>query len=169
MGGIQTKKLSKLRSNAGDKVTGVDAEKALDAVFGNNYRIRLDHSVLDDHGVFYPQALYNDLVFQLTLASASQFLKGSDASKLVYKLINIQLEYGTIRSNTLGKEATSVYNSSKEFAYDHIMREEVMTFAKSTDSWLNIRLNPQRRALNGILLLFIEPYARRRPSLGKIH
>lgn len=44
-----------------------------------------------------------------------------------------------------------------------------MTFAKSTDSWLNIRLNPQRRALNGILLLFIEPYARRRPSLGKIH
>ena len=123
MGGIQTKKLSKLRSNAGDKVTGVDAEKALDAVFGNNDRIRLDHSVLDDHGVFYPQALYNDLVFQLTLASASQFLKGSDASKLVYKLINIQLEYGTIRSNTLGKEATSVYNSSKEFAYDHIMRK----------------------------------------------
>ena len=169
MGGIQTKKLSKLRSNAGDKVTGVDAEKALDAVFGNNDRIRLDHSVLDDHGVFYPQALYNDLVFQLTLASASQFLKGSDASKLVYKLINIQLEYGTIRSNTLGKEATSVYNSSKEFAYDHIMREEVMTFAKSTDSWLNIRLNPQRRALKGILLLFIEPYARWRPSLGKIH
>ena len=51
MGGIQTKKLSKLRSNAGDKVTGVDAEKALDAVFGNNYRIRLDHSILDDHGV----------------------------------------------------------------------------------------------------------------------
>ena len=40
--GIQTEK-RKIRSNAGDKATVVDAEKALDAVFDNNYRIRLDH------------------------------------------------------------------------------------------------------------------------------
>ena len=52
----------------------------------NNYCIQLDHSILDNHGVFYQQALYNDLVFELTLASASQVVKGSGASKLVYKL-----------------------------------------------------------------------------------
>ena len=85
----------------------MDAEKALDAIFDNNYRIRLDHFILDDHGVFYPQALFNDLVFEQTLASASQVVKGSDASKLVYKLINIKLECGNIRSNTLEKEATA--------------------------------------------------------------
>ena len=91
----------------------MDAEKALDAVFDINYRIRLDHSILDDHGVFYPQALYNDLVFEETLASASQVVKGSDTSKLVYKLLNIKLECGNIRSNTLGKEATSVHKAAR--------------------------------------------------------
>ena len=67
------------------------------------------------------------------------------------------MEYETIRIKTLADEATSVYNSGKEFAYDH-MREEVVTLAKSTDSRLNIRGKAQRRALMGILLLFIEPY-----------
>ena len=50
--GIQTEKI---RSNAGDKATtSVDAEKALDAVFGTHFCIRLDHPIPDDHGVFYP-------------------------------------------------------------------------------------------------------------------
>ena len=53
--GTRFEKLCKIRSNARDKETSkVDAEKALDADFGNNYRIRLDYSILDDHGVFYP-------------------------------------------------------------------------------------------------------------------
>lgn len=39
------------------------------------------------------------------------------------------------------------------------MREEVVTFAKATDSRLNIKVNPQRWSLKGILLLFIEPYS----------
>ena len=54
----------------------------------------------------------------------------------------------------------------KEFSYDHIMRE-VVTFAKSTDSRINIRMIPQRRALKGILLLFIEPYATAAQDLEK--
>ena len=37
-------------------------------------------------------------------------------------------------------------------------REEVVSFAKGTDARLNIRVNPQRRSLKAILLLFIEPY-----------
>ena len=65
------------------------------AFTNKKYRINLDHQILTDHGVFYPQALYNDLIFELTLALANQVVKGSDkgSSKLVYKLINIQLEY----------------------------------------------------------------------------
>ena len=31
-----------------------------------------------------------------------------------------------------------MHNSGKEFSYDRIMREEVVTFAKSTDSQLKI-------------------------------
>ena len=157
--GIQSEDLNKIRSNVGDKKTSsVAAEKKLNGIYGSKYRIRLDHQILNDHGTFYPQALYNDLVFELVLAPASQVVRGSDPSDLKYKLTNIQLEYEMIRSKTLADEAFSAYSSGKEFAYDHIQRLEVVTFAKGTDTRLNLRVNPQRRSLKGILLLFVEPY-----------
>ena len=157
--GIQSEDLNKIRSNAGEeKTSGVAAENKLNGIYGTKYRIRLDHQILNDHGTFYPQALFNDLVFELTLAPASQVVRGSDPSKLKYKLTNIQLEYEMIRSKTLADEALSAYTSGKEFAYDHIQRDEVVMFAKGTDTRLNLRVNPQRRSLKGILLLFVEPY-----------
>ena len=89
-----------------------------------------------------------------------QLVKGSDESKLNYRLTlpNIQLEYEMIRSKALADEADRVYKSGKEFAYDHVMREEVVTFKKDADQRLNIRVNPQRLSLKATLLLFIEPY-----------
>jgi len=157
--GIQSEDLNKIRSISGDKKkSSVDAENKLSDIYGTKVRIQLDHQILTDHGVFYPQALFNYLVFELKLAPSSQVVKGSDPSKLKYKLTNIQLEYEMIRSNTLADEARSVYSSGKEFAYDHIQRAEVVTFAKGTDTRLNLRVNPQRRSLKAILLLFVEPY-----------
>ena len=148
--GIQSLDLCKIRSGAGDKKTsGVDEENKLNGVYGTKYRINLDHPILTDHGVFYPQALYNDLVFELTLAPAGQVVNGSDASKLGYKLENIQLEYEVIRSKTLADEALSTYSSGKEFAYDLVMRERVVPITRGSDT---------RRSLKGILLLFINPY-----------
>ena len=136
----------------------MDAETKLESIYKNKYRIHLDHQILTDHGVFYPQALYNDLRFELTLAPASQVVRGSDPSKLVYKLENIQLEYETIRSKQLADEATSTYTSGKEFAYDLVMRDRVVPVNKGADTRLTFRVNPQRRSLKGILLLFINPY-----------
>ena len=157
--GIQSDDLNKIRSGAGDKKTsGVDAENKLNAVYGTKYRINLDHSILTDHGVFYPQALYNDLVFDLTLAPPHQVVKGPDASKLVYKLENIQLEYEVILSKDLAAEALSTYKNGKEFAYDLVMREIVVPITRGSDTRLNLRINPQRRSLKGILLLFINPF-----------
>ena len=147
--GIQSEDLNKIRSGSSDKKTSsVDAENKLKAVYRDKYRIRLDHHILADHGVFYPQALYSDLFFELTLAPVSQVVKGTDPTRLVYKLQNIQLEYEMIRSTTLADEATSAYLSGKEFAYDHVMREKIVKFAKGTDARLNIRVNPERRSLS---------------------
>ena len=74
--GIQSEDLCKIRSGAGDKKTsGVDAENKLNAIFGAKYRINLDHQILTDHGVFYTQALFNDLVFELTLAKAEHVVR----------------------------------------------------------------------------------------------
>ena len=96
--GIQSLDLCKIRSDTSDKRTsGVDAENTLNAVYGTKYRINLDHPILTDHGVFYPQALYNDVTFELTLAPAGQVVNGTDEHKLGYKLENIQLEYEVSR------------------------------------------------------------------------
>ena len=43
-----------------------------------------------------------------------------------------------IHSQTLADEARRVYTSGKEFAYDHIQRGEVVTFAKGNDTRLNL-------------------------------
>ena len=83
------------------------------------YKINLDHQILTDHGAFYPQALYNDLTFELTLAPAAQVVRCSDTTKLVYKLKNIQLEYEVIRSKSLAHDAASTYSYGKEFACEN--------------------------------------------------
>jgi len=101
-------------------------KKKLNEIYGTKYCISLNHQIVFDHGVFYPQALYNDLVFELTLAPASQVVKGSDPSKLKYKLTNIQPEYGMIRNHTLADKTRSVYSSGKEFAYDHMTCAKVV-------------------------------------------
>ena len=121
--GIQGEDLCKIRSDSGDKKTsGVGAETKLNEVYGKKYRINLDHQILTDHGIFYPQALYTDLVFEVTLAPASQVVKGSDPTKVKYKLTNIQLEYEMIHSKMLAEEAMRVYDIGKEFYYDHVNR-----------------------------------------------
>ena len=176
--GIQTTKLNKIRSDAGDKATsGVDTENAIESVYKNKYKINLDHQILTDHGVFYPQALYNDLTFKLTLAPASQVVRGSDTTKLVYKLKNIQLEYEVIRSKSLADDTTSTYSYGKEFACHYVIREQVVDVNRSTEGRLNIRVNLQRRSLKGLLLLFIVPYAAGardsehylNPAITKVH
>ena len=158
--GIQSEDLCKIRSNSGDKKTsGVNAEKKLNEVYGNKYLINLDHQILTDHGVFYPRALYSDLVFEVTLAPASQVVRGSDPTKLKYKLRNIKLEYDMIQSKHLAEEATSIYTSGKVFLYDHVVRDKVIPIDRGTAMRINVKVNAQRRSLKGILLLFMESYA----------
>jgi len=158
--GIQSENLNKIRCNAADKPNSrVATETKLNENFGTKYVIWLDHEILTDHGVFYPQELYNDLVFELTLAGAGQVVKGSDPAKVKYKLTSIQLEYEMIHSKQLAEEANSEYSSGKEFLYDHVHLEKTIPFAKGSDSRLNIKVNAQRRSLKAILLFFTEPYA----------
>ena len=57
-----------------------------------------------------------------------------------------------------------VYYSGKEFAY--IMREEVVTFLKKTDSPLNIKVNPERRSVKAYFYSFSSP-TKLPPDTGK--
>ena len=134
-------------------------KKKLNALCGAKYRINLDHQIMTDHGVFYPHALYNDLVFEVTLAPASQVVRGSDQTKLKYRLEKIQLQYEMIHSEALAEIAAGIYTSGKEFLYDHVHRDEVISIDRGTEKRLTVKVNAQRRSLKGILLLFIEPYS----------
>ena len=113
--GIQSEDLAKIRCNAGDKkTTGVDKEKKLNGIYGNKYRIPIDHEILKDDGIFFPRALSDELVFKISLAPASNVVKGSDATKLCYELTNIQLEYEVVHSKNLADEAGSNYKNGKK-------------------------------------------------------
>ena len=69
--GIQSEDLSKITCGSGDKKTsGVAEEIKLNDVYGKRYRIPIDHDILDDHGVFFPRALSDELVFEMRLAPA---------------------------------------------------------------------------------------------------
>lgn len=49
---IQSEGLSKIRYKSGDKKTsGVDKENKLNDVYGNKFRIPLDHGIIKDHAV----------------------------------------------------------------------------------------------------------------------
>jgi len=77
----------------------------------------------------------------VTLALASQLVKGSDPTELKYKLTNIQLDYEMIRSQTLAEELQSIYTSGKEFAYDRVHRLKMVSFVEGTDTRVNIKVN----------------------------
>ena len=141
------------------KPRGVAAENKLNQIYGKKYELNLDHQILTGHGIFYPQALFNDLKFQITLAQAAQVVRGSDATKLKYRLANIELQYEIIESQTLAAEAESVLSSGKEFAYDHVMEADLIPIDRGSDKNFSIKLHDQRRSLKAILLLFVEGYA----------
>ena len=76
---FQSEDISKIRCGSGDKKTsGVAREIKLNDVYGNRYRILIDHNILDDHGAFFPRALSDELVFEMRLAPAESVVKGSE-------------------------------------------------------------------------------------------
>ncbi|PFX27083.1 hypothetical protein AWC38_SpisGene8244 [Stylophora pistillata] len=157
--GIQSEDLSKIRCNAGDKKTsGVNNENKLNEVYRNIYRIPLDHDILKDHGVFFPRALSDELLFELRLAPADSVVKGSDSTKLYYKLTNIQLEYEVIHSQKLADEALSNYKNGKRFMYEHITHLKTISIDKGSDTIINESINVPRRSMKGLLLLFYGTY-----------
>ena len=167
--GIQSEALCKIRSNAGDKGSGAK-EITLNSVYGKKYRILLgEHEILKNHGVFYPRALADELVFELMLSPANVVVKGSDANDLAYELTNIQLEYEALHVLGLAKETRSTYLNGKAFMYDHVTHHKTITINHGSDTIINESINIPRRSMKGLLLLFCEDPRRRRKRLGKIH
>ena len=126
-------------------------------VYGNKYRISLDHEILKDHGAFYPRVLDDELVFELRLAPASNVVLGTDPADLEYEINNLRLEYEVIHNNELADEAKLNYLNGKRYMYEHVTHNKTISFAAGTTSIINESINIPRRSMKGILL-FYQPY-----------
>ena len=149
--------MRKLRTNAGDKETSDAKEVALTAVHNTKYCIPLDHSILSEHGAFYPKALPHPLTFEITLASVPDIVVYSDTVKIPnYSITNLELEYQWISSEYLAREALSAYQVGKGFFYENVILHKTFTISKANESVINEQINLPGRSMTGILCLFTE-------------
>ena len=127
--GISSLNIRKIRTKAGDMKTQDTKEVVLANVHGTKYRIPLKHPILNDHGVFYPKALENHLIFELTLAPIANILIYSDTTKAPsYSIKNLELEYSSISSEYLAREAQAAYQVGKGFFMKMLLCTKLLHF-----------------------------------------
>lgn len=120
--GVSNLNMRRLRTGAGNKVTTDTAEVTLGTIHSTRYRMRIEHEILDRHGVFNMRALKNNLIFEITLAQSSGIGVTTDNSaNYAYSLTNLELEYETILSETLSQDAAASYQVGKGFYYENIL------------------------------------------------
>ena len=68
------------------------------------------------------------------------------------------MEYSTIKSEYLAREASASYQVGKGFYYENVILQETFTINKATDSIINHHINLPSRSMTGILCLFTEDH-----------
>ena len=97
----------KFRTNAGNKDDSNTKEVTLASIHNTKYCIPIDHPILDDHGVFYPWALSNNLCFEITFAPVNNVVIYSDDTKPPnYEITDLELEYRCISSEFFANESS---------------------------------------------------------------
>ena len=158
--GISDVNIRKIRTNAGNKDTSNAKHNTLAAIHNTRYAIPLDHTILKDHGVFYPMGLPHPLRFELTLAKVSDVVVYSNSeTPPSYKLINMEMEYQCISNDFLAREAVSSYKVGKGFTYEKALLHKTFTISEANDAVINQHINVPRRSMTGILCLFTAPHA----------
>ena len=157
--GISSEKIRKLRTNAGAKDDSNTKEVTLANIHNTKYCIPIGHPILDDHGVFHPWALSDQLCFEITFAPVNNVVIYSDTTKPPnYKITNLELEYICISSEFLANEAAGGYQIGCGFLYENIVLPKTFNIAKATDAIINEHVNIPRRSMTGELCLFTEVF-----------
>ena len=99
---IQSAYLSKIGCSAEEKKkSGVDKENRLDDVYRNKNGIPLDHDILKDDRIFFPSALSDELLFELRLAPASNFVIGSDDTQFALLVSSLNMKSFTVNNSLM--------------------------------------------------------------------
>jgi len=144
--GISNLKLRKLRSVSGyAQNTGTEGNLL--------FMIPLDFGILTDHAPFYLHDLAEDLVFEFTLAPATEVIfRGTESATRDYELTNIALDYKTVRSDELDRAVSSTYLSGVTMFYDYVTVFKELTIPLN-ETLTNININVPRKIYKGILML----------------
>ncbi len=153
--GIGSKNLRKLRSNADDAVKSDAVENKLDSVFKTRYCIPIDFELYSDHGPFYPFAINEDFVREITFNTPRYAIEGS-ATGWSYSIKNLALEYDTVYSEELARQVESDLTAGVSFMYDYVTH--FRTQSTGSSKMINTNVNVPRRSMKGLLIFFQEDF-----------
>ena len=105
--GATRKKISK------DDAANDDADAAaLSEVFGTKQRIRIG-KILNDHGLYAPHNMANDLQYVITLPAADEIMNAQGGVNVEgYTLENVELDYEKWKVNTMSDVSCLSYTPS---------------------------------------------------------
>ena len=155
--GIGSENLRKMISKDDTAASSGSEDKVSDAlmfsVHGTKQRIKLG-KILEDHGLYAPYSMINNLQYSITLPSASDIMKAQSGEAVGgYSLENLELEYETIENQELADEATKVYEIGKSLDFDHVTLMKTTEWDKDT-TLINESINLPRRSMKAVVLLF---------------
>ena len=155
--GIGSENMRKLISKDDSGATVGDAEKVSDglmfSILGSKQRIKLG-KILEDHGLYSPYSMINNLQYTITLPQASEVMKAQTGEAVEgYTLENIELEYETIENQELANDATEIYEVGKSLDFDHVTLMKTSEWDKDS-TLVNETINLPRKSMKAVVLLF---------------
>ena len=155
--GIANENMRKLISKDDSGATTGDSEKVSDglmySILGTKQRIKLG-KILEDHGLYAPYSMLNNLQYSITLPIASEIMKAQSGEAVEgYSLENLELEYETIENQELANEATEIYETGKSLDFDHVTLMKTTEWDKDS-TLINETINLPTRSMKAVVLLF---------------
>ena len=155
--GIGSENMRKLISKDDSGAVVGDAEKVSDglmfSILGSKQRIKLG-KILEDHGLYAPYSMINNLQYTITLPQASEIMKAQTGEAVEgYTLENIELEYETIENQELANDATEIYEVGKSLDFDHVTLMKTTEWDKDS-TLVNETINLPRKSMKAVVLLF---------------
>ena len=155
--GIAGENLRKLISKDDSGASSGNTSKASDGlmftVHGSKQRIKLG-KILEDHGLYAPYNMTNNLQYIITLPKASDIMVAQSGQSVGgYTLENLELEYETVENQDLVNDVISGYVAGRSLSYEHATLMRTTEWDKSS-TLVNKTINLPRKSMKAVVLLF---------------
>ena len=155
--GIGSTNLRKLISKDDSGATSGDAtklsEKLMYDIYGTKQKICLD-KIIRDHGLYAPFQMNNNLRCIITLPKSSEIMVAQSGQTLgTYSLENLQLEYGTIKNQSVANDVSSLFATGRSLSYEYVTLMKTTVWAAAS-TLINENISIPRKSMKAIVMLF---------------